>query len=124
GIEMNYGNSQIIGNFLEYTSRAFIPIECDPIVPIYNVKVFNNQTVGANTYCTFFNVFNSQFSGNNFFANMSTAAGDGAVYVIGSNNRFTGEIYQSTATALRVSSQPTLGSRYYGTASTGNVFKS
>lgn len=122
GIEMNYGNSQIKDNTLEYTSRLFIPIECDPIVPIYGMLITGNKTLGANSYCTFFDVFQSQFSGNNITGNMSTAAGDGIVYLIGSYNTFVNERYTSSAGCLRVSSMPTVGARYYNVVSTGNRF--
>jgi len=122
GIEMNYGNSQIIGNTLEYTTRNFIPIEIDPIVPVYNITVANNTAIGNNSYCNFFDVFNCQFYNNNFSANMSTADGDGTVYLIGSNNVFSQEKYFSTAGTLRISSNPTVGSRYYNIPSQNNVF--
>jgi len=124
GIEMNHGNSQVIGNVLEYTTRSFIPLEMDPIVPIYGMVVANNQTIGSNTYSTFFLVNNSQFYGNRLFANMSTAAGDGAVYLIGcNNNTFTGERYSSTVTTLRLSSQPTPGARFAGFTCSNNQFR-
>lgn len=122
GIEMNYGSSKVLGNTLEYTTRLFIPIEIDPIVPVSNIVVAGNTSIGQNSYCTFFNVFNCQFYDNNFTANMSTSDGDGTVYLIGSNNTFTRETYNSTATTLRISSQPSLGARFPNTSSTNNIF--
>jgi hypothetical protein len=124
GIEMNYDNSQIIGNTFEYTSRAFIPIEVDPTVPVYGFIIANNTMMGANTYSTYFNLNNSQIYGNTYLGSMSTSAGDGILYLTGcNNNSFTGEKFISTAGTLRLSSMTTVGSRYYNVPCTNNAFR-